>query len=92
LPKLIFENMGVTDADPERNEKEKELGASDESTMTGPTEKEIDSGNISIEGETAEPPAEGEYPSGIRLAFVLLAIVFSVFLLALDQVSKPTPY
>lgn len=81
--------MGIPDVDPER--KEKALEASDESTMTGPTEKDLDSGDISTVGETPETPTENEYPSGIRLVFVLLAIVFSVFLLALDQVSKPNP-
>lgn len=77
--------MGPLDVDSER--KGMDAGPSDESTITARTEKENETGDNTSEERTAESPVTSEYPHGFRLVIVLLAIIFCVLLLALDQVS-----
>ena len=43
---------------------------------------------ITGEGATDEAQIATEYPHGIRLFLVIVAVVFSVLLVALDQVSN----
>lgn len=62
-------------------------GAKDGSPATPPSEKENEIEVGPKEGETTEDSVTSEYPQGLRLFFLVLAIVFSVFLMALDQVS-----
>lgn len=78
--------MGELDIDAEK--KEMEPGASETSTIQAPIDDDK-GGEVNDEkvGEDGAP-AEIDYPQGLRLVIVLLAIVFSVFLLALDQVSR----
>jgi hypothetical protein len=47
--------------------------------------KHVDNGSPGEEKRNIE--AEGEYPEGIRLFFILVALVISMFLLSLDMVS-----
>lgn len=37
--------------------------------------------------EVSEEPSDEEYPSGIKMVFIVVALVLSVFLLSLDMVS-----
>jgi hypothetical protein len=75
-----------TDFDPEK--KEMETGTSDESTITAQAEEnKVETDDSTLEGRNNELPAT-EYPHGLRLIIVIMAIIFSVFLLALDQVSS----
>ena len=69
-------------------ENEMEAGDSEQSTINAPTkEKEVEGDNAAAEELNDEQPAD-EYPHGVVLAFIIIAIIFSVFLLALDQVSN----
>lgn len=74
--------MGLPDV-VDAEKKEMDVGTSDESTITNPTDKEKE-----VENTADVTP---DYPQGLRLVVVLVAIVFSVFLLALDQVSTENP-
>lgn len=38
------------------------------------------------------PQNSGNYPSGVKLAFIVVALVLSVFLFSLDQVGLPVEY
>lgn len=40
-----------------------------------------------VAASTSQDP--GDYPSGVKLAFIVAALVLSVFLFSLDQVSLP---
>lgn len=44
---------------------------------------------LDSEKAVAQPgePSEDEYPSGTKLAFIVVALVLAIFLLALDMVS-----
>lgn len=42
------------------------------------------------EEPTVEDPNPDEYPSGARLLFIVVALVLSIFLVALDMVSLPS--
>jgi hypothetical protein len=49
--------------------------------------KEEDAGSTDMEGAAvAAPLAEGEYPEGIQLVFIVVALVLSIFLVSLDMV------
>lgn len=60
-----------------------------------PSALEEETGNASInkdgEAEAVEPPAQdaGEYPLGISLALIIVALVLSIFLASLDMVGDP---
>lgn len=43
--------------------------------------------NDGVETSPQEKVAEGEYPQGFRLIFIVVALVISMFLVALDMVS-----
>ncbi len=78
--------MGPSDVESER--KEMDAGPSDESTITAMTEKENATGDNTLEERAAEENSvTSEYPRGFRLAVVIIAIIFCVLLLAVDQVS-----
>lgn len=40
---------------------------------------------------TADAVDDNEYPTGIKMVFIVIALVMSIFLLALDMVSFPRP-
>jgi len=54
-------------------------------------------GNASIskenKAEAVEPPAQdaSKYPQGTSLAFIVVALVLSIFLASLDMVGDPYP-
>lgn len=41
-------------------------------------------------GETGEAPTTDEYPHGLSLFFIVVAIMLATFIISLDQVSEPT--
>lgn len=41
-------------------------------------------------GEADEAPTTGEYPHGLCLFFIVVAIMLATFIISLDQVSEPT--
>ena len=68
--------------------KERKTRSSEESTINVPIgDKEIETKN-GTDAEQSNEEAEMEYPHGVRLIVLVLAIVFSVFMLALDQVCR----
>lgn len=69
-------------------------GAADESTSA--TDKEDEAENVNQNGpappieearEANEAPAADEYPHGLSLFFIVLAIMLATFIISLDQVS-----
>lgn len=55
--------------------------SSDDGAGSGTTVKEE---KVAADGEASE-----DYPTGIRLAFIVVALVLSVFLMSLDMVRLP---
>ena len=47
----------------------------------------IEKGNVEREGQATSTKDAAEHPKGFRLAMVILALVLSVFLVALDMIS-----
>ncbi|TPX12435.1 uncharacterized protein E0L32_006847 [Thyridium curvatum] len=63
------------------------------SSPVGPAadlKKESDGNSSDGEGDTARQQTEEEYPQGIRLAFIIVALVLSIFLIALDMTIVAT--
>lgn len=84
--------MAEHQVDPKRNLPL--YGAADESTSA--TDKEDDVENVRQNGsappieearESNEAPAADEYPHGLSLFFIVLAIMLATFIISLDQVS-----
>lgn len=50
-----------------------------------PEREALEKDAIHTEAETAEPDAE--YPQGISLALIVVAVVLAIFLISLDQVQ-----
>jgi hypothetical protein len=63
-----------------------------DSTFDGETEKkeELSKGSDTSTNEKAElaPQDPGDRPTGLKLVFILIALILSVFLFSLDQVSS----
>jgi hypothetical protein len=66
------------------------------STVGTETEKKefsTENGEITADEEAANAASAsqdtGDYPSGVKLAFIVVALVLSVFLFSLDQVNLP---
>lgn len=84
--------------DPEKNRSTELSGGSTRAPSTFDMEKkggnETDTETATVEGV---PPADNqvdadaEYPTGIRLAVIVLALILSVFLVSLDMVSQYQP-
>lgn len=94
-------SMASSSLDPEKERRNPML--SDGSTSTrvpSALEKEKEEmGNASIskddeaKAEAVEPPVQdaSEYPQGTSLAFIVVALVLSIFLASLDMVADPCP-
>jgi hypothetical protein len=74
-------------------------GAADESTSA--TDKEDEVENVRQNGsappieearEANEAPVADEYPHGLSLFFIVLAIMLATFIISLDQVSDSIPF
>lgn len=78
--------MASLDLDPER--KRSNSGTDVESVPTLQPEQENEKGGSTGQGATDVAQDKTEYPKGIRLIFLLVATIFSVLLVALDQVSN----
>lgn len=80
-------------------EKEKQTAESNESsimassTANGVEKQETPEDDVSATEEKAveEPQKPVEYPKGIEMFFIMLALVLSITLCSLDQVSSITP-
>jgi len=58
------------------------------STVEVETEKKRDTGtDEEVAVAESVPQDSGDYPSGLKLTFIVVALVLSVFLFSLDQVS-----
>lgn len=74
-------------------EKEKQTVESNTpSTMASLSVKDMDDGPVTEEKALDEPPKPAmEYPKGIEALFIMTALVLSITLCSLDQVSSTTP-
>lgn len=74
-------------------EKEKQSTESNnEPTTTSPSINDVGNGPIAEEKAVKEPPMPAmEYPRGIEAVFIMVALVLSITLVSLDQVSSTTP-
>jgi hypothetical protein len=87
----------MTDFDPARQEKLRERDHDDTSTeklSTMDEDKKIDTENLNIENTTEikgnskiERNDMKDYPHGAHLAIIIVALVLSIFLVCIDQVS-----
>lgn len=72
------------------DERDAEEPASDANTMVEKNENEVGNGP----GHILEPEnglAEDEYPKGMQFFFILLALILSIFMVALDLVCLAPP-
>ena len=67
------------------DEKNADALASDDNTMVDKSENEAekDSGHTIVPENTLSPD---EYPNGLQFVFILLALILSIFMVALDLV------
>ena len=64
-------------------------GSSQASMVDHELEKKRSSGDTTDQ-EASDVAAEGEYPKGAKLAFIIVALALSIFLVALDMVRPIT--
>jgi hypothetical protein len=74
-------------------EKEKQTVESNtSSTRASSSVNGVDDGPVTEEKAVGEPPASVmEYPKGIEVLFIMTALVLSITLCSLDQVSSTAP-
>jgi hypothetical protein len=74
-------------------EKEKQtVESSTSSTMASSSVNSVDDGPATEEKAVGEPPEPVmEYPKGIEVLFIMAALVLSITLCSLDQVSSTAP-
>lgn len=63
-------------------------GSSTDDEVTVPVDHEKNGAAPTEEKEEAVAEEEVVYPTGIRLTFIVVALVLSIFLVALDMVSR----
>ena len=65
--------------------------ASSASTLAGDRasipEKQADSGDETAKSEIGAEMSDDEYPKGVKMVFIVVALVLGIFLIALDMVS-----
>ena len=89
--------MASSSLDPEKEGRNPILSDGSTSTrvLSVQEEEKEETGNASIskDDEAVEPPAQdaSEYPQGTSLAFIVVALVLSIFLASLDMVGDPCP-
>lgn len=88
------DGRGETGSAPESQEEKLPIGSNKPSSAASSNSNDEEKAELDADGsaiEKGEPQNSIEYPKGIEMFFIMLALVLSITVCSLDQVSSTAP-